>query len=45
MSTFTLNIDGKKEQVDVDPATPMLWVLRDPLNLMGTKYGDAEVIL
>lgn len=39
MAIFNLNINGKKEQVDVDPATPMLWVLRDHLNLVGTKYG------
>ena len=39
MANFTLNINGKQQQVDVDPATPMLWVLRDHLNLVGTKYG------
>ena len=39
MANFTLNINGKKQTVDVDPATPMLWVLRDHLNLVGTKYG------
>lgn len=39
MAIFNLNINGKKSQVDVDPATPMLWVLRDHLNLVGTKYG------
>lgn len=39
MAIFNLNINGKKQQVDVDPATPMLWVLRDHLNLAGTKYG------
>lgn len=39
MATFNLNINGKQQQVDVDPATPMLWVLRDQLGLVGTKYG------
>src|SRR5688572_23509450 len=39
MAIFNLNINGKQNQVDVDPATPMLWVLRDHLNLVGTKYG------
>ena len=39
MANFTLNINGKQQQVDVDPATPMLWVLRDHLHLVGTKYG------
>lgn len=39
MAVFNLNINGKNQQVDVDPATPMLWVLRDHLQLVGTKYG------
>lgn len=39
MAIFNLNINGKKQEVDVDPSTPMLWVLRDHLNLVGTKYG------
>lgn len=39
MAVFKLNINGKEQQVDVDPGTPMLWVLRDHLNLVGTKYG------
>lgn len=39
MATFNLNINGEKHQVDVDPSTPVLWVLRDHLHLYGTKYG------
>lgn len=39
MAKFNLNINGKKQEVDADPNTPMLWVLRDHLNLVGTKYG------
>lgn len=39
MANFNLNINGESYQVDVDPATPILWVLRDNLNLVGTKYG------
>lgn len=39
MAVFNLKINGKKHQVDVDTSTPMLWVLRDHLNLLGTKYG------
>lgn len=39
MAQFTLKINGKKQQVDVAPNTPMLWVLRDHLDLVGTKYG------
>ncbi len=39
MATLTLNINGERRQIDVDPATPLLWVLRDTLQLVGTKYG------
>ena len=39
MATINLKINGKNQVVDVDPKTPMLWVLRDHLNLVGTKYG------
>ena len=39
MSVFNLKINGKKQSVDVDPSTPLLWVLRDHLDLTGTKYG------
>ncbi len=39
MATFNLTINGKKQQVDADPATPILWILRDHLKLVGTKYG------
>ena len=34
-----LNVNGKTLEVDVDPQTPLLWVLRDTLGLTGTKYG------
>jgi isoquinoline 1-oxidoreductase alpha subunit len=34
-----LIINGRTQQVDVDPDTPLLWVLRDTLGLTGTKYG------
>lgn len=37
MARFNLN--GKPVTVDVDPATPMLWALRDTLQLTGTKFG------
>ena len=36
---ITLTINGKKTKVDADPSTPLLWVLRDNLQLTGTKYG------
>ena len=34
-----LNVNGKSYQANVDPRTPLLWVLRDTLGLTGTKYG------
>lgn len=39
MAQFNLTINGRAQRVDVDPATPLLWVLRDELDLKGTKYG------
>ena len=39
MPTFKLKINGENKQVDLAPETPMLWVLRDHLDLVGTKYG------
>jgi len=35
----SLNINGKDVEVDADPTTPMLWVLRDHLGMTGTKFG------
>ena len=35
----TLNVNGKVQSVDVEPETPLLWVLREQLGLTGTKYG------
>ncbi len=34
-----LQVNGKKYTIDIDPQTPILWVLRDHLKLVGTKYG------
>lgn len=39
MASFKLNINGSAKTVDVAPDTPVLWVLRDHLQLVGTKYG------
>ena len=39
MATYNLKVNGKTRRVEVDPATPVLWVLRDHLDLPGTKYG------
>lgn len=37
-----LNVNGKPVRLDVDPETPLLWALRDTLQLTGTKYGCGQ---
>jgi isoquinoline 1-oxidoreductase alpha subunit len=39
MAIYNVKINGSTKQVDVDPGTPVLWVLRDHLDMHGTKYG------
>lgn len=39
MAKYTLDINGKKVQVEAEPDTPMLWVIRDYAGLKGTKFG------
>lgn len=39
MAKIKLKVNEKTHEVDVDPKTPVLWVLRDHLHLTGTKYG------
>ena len=39
MAVFNLTVNGQPREVDVDDDTPILWVLRDELDLVGTKYG------
>ncbi len=39
MATVRFRLNGRRVAVDADPATPLLWVLRDHLGLTGTKYG------
>jgi isoquinoline 1-oxidoreductase subunit alpha len=39
MAAITMVVNGASRSVDVDPETPLLWVLRDTLGLTGTKYG------
>ena len=39
MADFTINVNGKEHRVTADEDTPLLWILRDNLNLPGTKYG------
>jgi isoquinoline 1-oxidoreductase alpha subunit len=41
---FNLNINGVRVSVDVEPDTPLLWVLRDELKLTGTKYGCGQAL-
>jgi len=39
MATFNITINGKENTIEADPSTPLLWILRDHLKLVGTKYG------
>jgi aerobic-type carbon monoxide dehydrogenase small subunit (CoxS/CutS family) len=39
MSTITLRVNGKAQRVDVDPSTPLLYVLRNDLGLQGPRFG------
>ena len=39
MATFKLKVNGKEHSVDVEPDTPLLWVIREQIGLTGTKYG------
>ena len=39
MASYSLNVNGKSQQVEVDSDMPLLWVLRDSIGLVGTKYG------
>jgi isoquinoline 1-oxidoreductase alpha subunit len=41
---ITLNVNGKDIRADVEPDTPLLWVLRDTLQLTGTKYGCGKAL-
>ncbi|HEY7820481.1 MAG TPA: 2Fe-2S iron-sulfur cluster-binding protein, partial [Vicinamibacteria bacterium] len=36
---LAITVNGNRHDVDVEPSTPLLWVLRDTLGLTGTKYG------
>ena len=39
MAAYQLTVNGQRKQVNVDPSTPLLWVLREDLKMTGTKYG------
>ena len=42
--SLNLNVNGKKFSVDAEPDTPLLWVLRDELKLIGTKFGCGQAL-
>ena len=42
MPSYQLTVNGRVHHVDVDPDTPLLWVLRDTLGLTGTKFGCGQ---
>ena len=44
MTKTILTVNGIEREVDVDPNTPLLWVLRDTLGLTGTKYGCGQAL-
>ena len=44
MSAITLSVNGRSHTLDVDPSTPLLWVLRDHLGMTGTKFSCGEDI-
>jgi len=39
MAEITLKVNGEAKSLDIDPTTPLLWVLRDHLGMTGTKFG------
>ena len=44
MASYTLTINNKKLKVEAEPDTPLLWVLRDELNMTGTKFGCGKAL-
>ncbi len=44
MASFQFVVNGQKRSVDVNPDTPLLWVLRDTLGLTGTKFGCGRAL-
>ncbi|CAM2011162.1 (2Fe-2S)-binding protein [Acanthopleuribacter pedis] len=44
MAAYKVNINGRVETVEAEPDTPLLWVLRDKMNLTGTKYGCGKAL-
>lgn len=44
MAVFNLTVNGKAQTLNATPETPLLWVLRDRLDLTGTKFGYAQIL-
>lgn len=44
MAKFNIHVNGRDETVEAEPDTPLLWVLRDKMNLTGTKYGCGKAL-
>ena len=44
MENYTLTINGKTQEVSAEPDMPLLWVLRDFLNMKGTKFGCGQAL-
>lgn len=44
MQKLTINVNGENRTVNVDPTTPVLWILREHLGLTGTKYGCGKAL-
>ena len=44
MARITLEVNGQKQTVEADPGTSLLWILREYLGLMGTKYGCGKAL-
>jgi isoquinoline 1-oxidoreductase subunit alpha len=44
VAKFEVNVNGQVHMVDVDPDTPLLWVLRDVLGMTGTKFGCGKAL-
>ena len=44
MATYQLNVNGERRDVEAVPDTPLLWVLRDNLDLIGTKFGCGKAL-
>lgn len=42
MARFQVHVNGRTHAVEADPATPLLWILRDKLGLTGTKFGCGQ---